>query len=184
MGPFDHPAPGPISWNLFFRRDFFAPATNMFNVLTGCKCLQPRSQIPCPKMLRGFQARFWAGNDDVIQRRFDHLHVVAICPVYRHRRTPRPSVRRQRLVPLLALSVGFGPVASPPNGALVMAPSIACHSQAICFSWSSTARLPTSVETLRRGALEAVMGAACGSYSSGQGLPLLTKVHWMPVRST
>lgn len=33
--------------------------------------------------------------------------------------------------PLLALSVGLGPVLSPPSGALVIAPSIASHSQSI-----------------------------------------------------
>ena len=40
---------------------------------------------------------------------------------------PAPSVRRLRLVPLLARSVGLGPVASPPRGALAMAPSIDCQ---------------------------------------------------------
>jgi hypothetical protein len=35
----------------------------------------------------------------------------------------------------LALSVGFGPVSSPPNGALPSAPSIASHSHSIpCLS--------------------------------------------------
>ncbi len=33
--------------------------------------------------------------------------------------------------PLLALSVGFGPVRSPPSGAFVIAPSIASHAQSI-----------------------------------------------------
>ncbi len=33
--------------------------------------------------------------------------------------------------PFLALSVGFGPVLSPPSGALVIAPSIASHSHSI-----------------------------------------------------
>ena len=33
--------------------------------------------------------------------------------------------------PLLALSVGLGPVRPPPSGALVIAPSIASHSQSI-----------------------------------------------------
>lgn len=33
--------------------------------------------------------------------------------------------------PFLALSVGFGPVLPPPSGALVIAPSIASHSQSI-----------------------------------------------------
>ena len=38
--------------------------------------------------------------------------------------------------PLLALSVGFGPVWSPPSGALVIAPSIASHSQSIPLRFS------------------------------------------------
>ena len=33
--------------------------------------------------------------------------------------------------PLLALSVGFGPVLGPPSGALVIAPSIASQDQSI-----------------------------------------------------
>ena len=33
--------------------------------------------------------------------------------------------------PFLALSIGFGPVRSPPSGALLIAPSIASHSHSI-----------------------------------------------------
>jgi hypothetical protein len=38
--------------------------------------------------------------------------------------------------PFLALSVGFGPVAAPPSGALPSAPSIASHSHSIPFASS------------------------------------------------
>src|SRR4029453_10490107 len=45
---------------------------------------------------------------------------------------PAPSVSMLRLVPILARSVGFFPVAWPlaprPKGAFVIAPSRACHS--------------------------------------------------------
>src|SRR5215470_8354991 len=44
---------------------------------------------------------------------------------------PRRSVSMLRLVPDLARSTGLGPVASPPNGALVMTPSSTCHFQSI-----------------------------------------------------
>jgi hypothetical protein len=56
------------------------------------------------------------------------LYELAVVPIRRghHDRegTPAPSVRRLRLVPLFARSVGLGPVASPPGRALVMAPFI------------------------------------------------------------
>src|SRR4051794_5751153 len=43
--------------------------------------------------------------------------------------TPLASVNRLRLAPRLPRSVGFLPVRSPPSGALVIAPSMASHSQ-------------------------------------------------------
>jgi hypothetical protein len=50
--------------------------------------------------------------------------------------TPRPSVSKLRLTPCLARSVGFGPVSSPPKGALVIAPSSACQVHSMPFSSS------------------------------------------------
>src|SRR3954467_14563872 len=50
--------------------------------------------------------------------------------------TPLASVSRLRLAPCLPRSVGFLPVRSPPGGALVIAPSIASHSQSSPFNSS------------------------------------------------
>ena len=49
---------------------------------------------------------------------------------------PRPSLRTLRLVPDLARSTGLGPVTSPSNGALVIAPASACYFPSIPTSRS------------------------------------------------
>jgi hypothetical protein len=55
-------------------------------------------------------------------------------------RDPERDARRvaedRLLRPLFALSVGFGPVSSPPSGALPCAPSSASHSQLMPFNSS------------------------------------------------
>lgn len=69
---------------------------------------------------------------DRLERRACQLEVVAV-------RTGRADPDRDALAlgeeapfrPFLALSVGFGPVSSPPSGALPSAPSIASHSHSI-----------------------------------------------------
>lgn len=68
----------------------------------------------------------------VLQRCLRHLEVVAIGPGHgESRMTSAPSVGRLCLVPFFALSVGFGPVSSPPRGALDMAPSMDAQVQLI-----------------------------------------------------
>ena len=44
---------------------------------------------------------------------------------------PRPSLRTLCLVPDLARSTWLRPVASPPSGAFVITPSMACHFQSM-----------------------------------------------------
>src|SRR5208337_4561553 len=63
---------------------------------------------------------------------------------------PCPSVSRLRLTPDFALSVGFLPVFSPPNGAFVIAPSIHCHAQSSPFFFIQfqQSRLPHLLEDL------------------------------------
>jgi hypothetical protein len=77
---------------------------------------------------------------DRLERRACQLEVVAV-------RARRGDPDRDALAlgeeapfrPFLALSVGFGPVSSPPNGAFPSAPSIASHSHSMptCSSYAS-----------------------------------------------
>lgn len=55
-------------------------------------------------------------------------------------RDPLRIAENRFLRPLLALSVGLGPVCSPPSGALPIAPSSANHSQSIPLSSSYLSR--------------------------------------------
>ena len=90
--------------------------------------------------------------------------------------TPLASVSRLRLVPRLPRSVGFRPVRSPPSGALVMAPSIASHSQSSPFisSYSCRPRGPEVDEDAGGGPLlEAAVGRGVRADAGGvQGPPL------------
>jgi hypothetical protein len=69
---------------------------------------------------------------DALERRAGELKVVQ---VRARRRDPERDAlalgEEAPLRPFLALSVGFGPVSSPPSGALASAPSIASHSHSI-----------------------------------------------------
>ena len=87
--------------------------------------------------LRLFGGRLGPLDRDRLDRRPAELEVVQV-------RAGRLDAERDALTlteeapfrPFLALSVGFGPVCSPPSGALPSAPSIASHSHSIPF-WPS-----------------------------------------------
>ena len=67
-----------------------------------------------------------------VERVLQQLLVVAVGAVVREPdRDPRGLGEDRALRPLLALSVGFGPVFGPPSGALVIAPSAARNDQSI-----------------------------------------------------
>src|SRR5215210_5349929 len=69
---------------------------------------------------------------DAVQGRLEEALVVAIGAVVRQPdRDPRRLAKNRTLRPFFALSVGLGPVFSPPSGALVIAPSAASHAQSI-----------------------------------------------------
>ena len=58
--------------------------------------------------------------------------IVAVGAVVRQPdRDPRSLAENRTFRPLLALSVGFGPVFGPPSGAFVIAPSQASQAQSI-----------------------------------------------------
>ena len=82
--------------------------------------------------LRLLRGRLGPRDRDAVERLPDELEVVQV-------RARRRDPERDALTlgeeapfrPFLALSVGFGPVSSPPTGALPSAPSIASHSHSI-----------------------------------------------------
>jgi hypothetical protein len=77
---------------------------------------------------------------DRVERAFQQLMVVAVrAVVIEPDRDPRALGENRTLRPPLALSVGFGPVFRPPNGAFVIAPSAASHDQSMptTLSYSS-----------------------------------------------
>lgn len=85
--------------------------------------------------LRPFAGRLGPSDRDRLERRTTELEVVQ---VRARRRDPERDAltlgEERSFRPFLALSVGFGPVSSPPRGALPSAPSIASHSHSIpCF---------------------------------------------------
>ena len=82
--------------------------------------------------LRLLRGRLGPRDRDALERRAGELEVVQ---VRARRRDPERDAltlgEERSFRPFLALSVGFGPVSSPPSGALPSAPSIASHSHSI-----------------------------------------------------
>src|SRR5262249_36761528 len=90
---------------------------------------------------------------------------------------PAPSVRRLRLVPSLPRSVGLGPVAAPPKGALFMAPSRACQSQLSASQFIISQQLCQPQyfeEACLFPLLKTIMDSRAGSQFAGQRVPLDT----------
>ena len=82
--------------------------------------------------LRTLPGRLGPRDRDRLNRRSSEQMVVSVgaCVGYPDRDATTLGEERS-FRPFLALSVGFGPVLPPPSGALVIAPSIASHSQSI-----------------------------------------------------
>lgn len=81
----------------------------------------------------------WLGprDRDRRDRRREQFLIVAVGAVVGYAERDTAGVGEERtLRPFLALSVGFGPVLSPPSGAFVIAPSAASHFQSIPSSSS------------------------------------------------
>ena len=87
--------------------------------------------------LRRVRSRLGTLDRDRVERALQELVVVAVrAVVVEPDRDTRSLADDRSLRPFLALSVGFGPVFGPPNGALVIAPSAASHDQSIPTSSS------------------------------------------------
>jgi hypothetical protein len=84
------------------------------------------------KALRSFSGLLRTLDRDRVERALQEELVVAVGALVLEpdRDTIRLAEDRS-LRPFFALSVGFGPVLGPPNGALVIAPSAASHDQSI-----------------------------------------------------
>lgn len=107
----------------------------------------------------GLRARLRALDQDALERRLEELEVVDV-----RARDLEPDRGAAALAddrafrPLLALSVGLGPVSSPPSGALPTAPSQESQAKSIPFkpSWASrpwrqnSANTPASVHSWKR----------------------------------
>ena len=86
--------------------------------------------------LRGLRGGLGPRDRDALKRVAGELVVVQVRARWRDPDRDALTLGEERSFrPFLALSVGFGPVSSPPNGALPSAPSIASHSHSIpCLS--------------------------------------------------
>jgi hypothetical protein len=82
--------------------------------------------------LRSFALRLRALDRDRVKRALQQFVIVAVrAGVIEPDRDPCRVREDGALRPLLALSVGFGPVFGPPSGAFVIAPSAARNDQSI-----------------------------------------------------
>jgi hypothetical protein len=84
------------------------------------------------EMLRPLLARLRPLDRDRLDRRPGELEVVYVRARWRDPERDALTLGEERSFrPFFALSVGFGPVCSPPSGAFPSAPSIASHSHSI-----------------------------------------------------
>lgn len=85
--------------------------------------------------LRDLRCRLGPLDRDALERVAGELVVVQVRARWRDPDRDALTLGEERSFrPFLALSVGFGPVSSPPRGAFPSAPSIASHSHSIpCF---------------------------------------------------
>lgn len=139
VGALDDPAAGAVAGLAFDRLRLFAAATDVrgeaelgaeiahFAVVVGGVEAEP---------LRSLPARLRPRDRDRLDRVAGELVVVQVRARWRDpERDALPLGEERSFRPFLALSVGLGPVFSPPSGALPIAPSIASHSHSIpCWS--------------------------------------------------
>ena len=138
VGAFDDPAAGAEAGLAFDRLRFFAAATDVGGerellgefayLVVVVAAVETEILRPPPRRLRPLDR-------DRLEPRAAKLEVVQVRTRWRDPERDALALAEERsLRPLLALSVGFGPVSSPPKGALPSAPSIASHSHSIpCF---------------------------------------------------
>lgn len=135
VGAFDHPTAGTEASLALDRLRLFSASADvggegeLRDELVYLGVVVALIQAQPLRLLRG---RLGPRDRDALERRAGELEIVQV-------RARRRDPERDALTlgeeapfrPFLALSVGFGPVSSPPSGALPSAPSIASHSHSI-----------------------------------------------------
>jgi hypothetical protein len=140
VGAFDDPAAGTEAGLASDRLRFLAAAADVRGerellaelahlvVVVAAIEVQPLRPLACG---------LGALDRDRLERGAAELEVVQVCARRRDPERDTLALGEERSFrPLLALSVGLGPVSSPPKGALPSAPSIANHSHSIPCLWS------------------------------------------------
>ena len=140
VGALDDPAAGTEAGLTLERLRLFATAAD---VSGECELIAELAYLVVvvaaieAQPLRPLARWLWALDRDRLDRVAGELEVVQ---VRARRRDPERDAltlgEERSFRPFLALSVGLGPVSSPPKGALPSAPSIASHSHSIPCLWS------------------------------------------------
>jgi len=134
VGAFDDPAAGAVAGLAFQRLRFFAAAADVAGEAElGGKLVHLGEVVALveAETLR-LLARPGPLDRDTLDRRADELEVVQVRARWRDPERDALALGEEApFRPFLALSVGFGPVCSPPSGALPSAPSIASHAHSI-----------------------------------------------------
>lgn len=135
---FDDPAAGAEAGLLFDRLRFFTTAAYVRGERElGGKLAHLVVVVAAveAEILRPLPGRLGPLDRDRLERGAAELEVVQVRARWRDRERDALTLGEERSFrPFLARSVGFGPVSSPPSGALPSAPSIASHSHSIpCF---------------------------------------------------
>jgi len=132
VGALDDPASCPLARFPLERFRFFAARADVggeaelggefVHLGVVVALVEAESLRPLPRRLRPFDR-------DALQRQAGEFEVVAVGAADREpERDALALAEEAPFRPLLALSVGFGPVSAPPSGAFPIAPSIANHS--------------------------------------------------------
>lgn len=140
MARLDDPAARPPVGMVSFAFNLFAAAADV-----GLEALadgELADVVVVVSLVEAEPLRLLLGGDrprqrDRLKRLPEELLVVAVSAVLRDpNRDPGSLGQERALRPPLALSVGLGPVAGPPSGAFVIAPSAASQDQSIPISSS------------------------------------------------
>ena len=144
MAGLDDPAAGAPARRADLFGDLLAAGTDVRRELVVADEVADFGVVVGPveaEALRGFWGRLGALDWDRVERALQEEVVVAVrTVVVEPDRDSRPLTDDRSFRPFLALSVGFGPVASPPSGAFPVAPSQDNQAQSIPTTWSYSNR--------------------------------------------
>jgi hypothetical protein len=131
----DDPASGAPAGSADLLGDLLAAGADVRRELVGSDEVADFAVVVGPveaEALRRFRGWLWALDRDRVERALQELVIVAVGALVVEPDRDAAALREDRsLRPFLALSVGFGPVFGPPNGAFVIAPSAASQAHSI-----------------------------------------------------